>query len=440
MLCARTHRRVRANRRILTIGPVKTTIAVISLQLAYKRAAVEARGANTDLATDRERSHNDLALVVSGISLAKNITNRAALTGLFSALIVGFIGSLAVRPPGTNSTSVVTQANSDQTTRIHWRVPVAFQTTMPVLGDNPIYVMDMIRRASHGAIQLDLYEPGEIVPSFSITDAVRDRKIEAGYTWLGYDQGKIPASPLIGAVPFGMEPWEYSAWWYESGGRQLTEALYGKHNIHPILCGMTGPETAGWFREPINSLDDIAGLKIRFAGLGGKVMERLGASVTMLPGGEIFQALEKGAIDATEFALPIVDQSLGFNRVAKFNYYPGWHQPFTASHLTVNIDVWNALDEGDQALLELGCTAGVIRNLSNSEAKQGAVIAAFPDIGVSARTLPEPILRQLQEVTESVLAEEAANDADFAEILASQRAFRDTYAHWKARAYLPRDF
>jgi TRAP-type mannitol/chloroaromatic compound transport system substrate-binding protein len=105
-------------------------------------------------------------------------------------------------------------------------------------------------------------------------------------------------------------------------------------------------------------LDDVAGLKIRFAGLGGKVMERLGASVTMLPGGEIFQALEKGAIDATEFALPIVDQSLGFNRVAKYNYYPGWHQPFTASHLAVNIDAWNALTEGDQAMLELGWRAG----------------------------------------------------------------------------------
>lgn len=372
--------------------------------------------------------------------MAKTITNRAALTGLFTALIVGFIGSLAVRPPGGNASIVTAETNDQEAVRIHWRVPVSFQTTMPVIGDNPVYVMDMIRRASNGAIQLDLFEPGEIVPSFSITDAVRDRKIEAGYTWLGYDQGKIPAAPLIGAVPFGMEPWEYSAWWYEANGRQLTEALYANHNIHPIYCGMTGPETAGWFRKPIDSLDDVAGLKIRFAGLGGKVMERLGASVTMLPGGEIFQALEKGAIDATEFALPIVDQSLGFNRVAKYNYYPGWHQPFTASHLAVNIDAWNALTEGDQAMLELGCTAGVIRNLANSEAKQGAVIAGFPAIGVSARTLPDEILRQLQVVTESVLAEEAAKDEDFAEILASQRAFRENYAHWKARAYLPRDF
>jgi len=371
------------------------------------------------------------------------ISHKAALGAVITAFLVGIIGSLALRPPGDAARTHRIDADSPANVvkvRLHWRLPVVFQTTLPVLGDNPLYVADIIKRASGGAVQLDIFEPGEIVPAFSVTDAVRDRKVEAGYTWVGYDQGKIPASPLLGAVPFGMEPWEYSAWWYEAGGRELGEALYKKHNIHPIFCGMTGPETAGWFRHRITSLTDLEGLKIRFAGLGGKVMERLGASVTMLPGGEIFQALEKGAIDATEFSLPIVDQKLGFNRVAKFNYYPGWHQTFTASHLVVNIDAWHEMSAADQALIEMGCTAGVIRNLANSEAKQGAVIAGFPALGVSAEVLPEALLRELEAVTAEVIEEEAARDADFAEILASQRAFRDTYAHWKSRAYLPRDF
>ena len=367
------------------------------------------------------------------------MSQRAALVAVLTAFVVGLIGSLAVRPPGSAPTATTTTGDAAPV-RIDWRVPVVFQSTMPVLGDNPIYVFDMIRKASGGSVRLNLFEPGEIVPAFSVTDAVRDRKVEAGYVWVGYDQGKIPASPLLGAVPFGMEPWEFSAWWFEAGGRQLAEALYARHNMHPIYCGMTGPETAGWFREPIVSLADVQGLKIRFAGLGGKVIERLGASVTMLPGGEIFQALEKGAIDATEFALPVVDQQLGFNRVAKFNYYPGWHQTFTSSHLMVNLDAWRELAPADQALLEMGCTAGVIRNLSNSEASQGRVIAGFPDIGVSAESLPTPLLRELERISNEVLEEEAARDADFAEILASQRAFRKDYAHWKARAYLPRDF
>jgi TRAP-type mannitol/chloroaromatic compound transport system substrate-binding protein len=203
---------------------------------------------------------------------------------------------------------------------------------------------------------------------------------------------------------------------------------------------MTGPETAGWFRRRIDSLEDVQGLKIRFAGLGGRVIERLGASVTMLPGGEIFQALEKGAIDATEFALPVVDQALGFNRVAPYNYYPGWHQPFTSSHLVVNLDIWRSLNAADQAMLNLGCTAAVTRNLAQAEALQGEVIQGFAQIGVSAEILPEALLRELNRVSDQILEEEAAKDADFAEILASQRAFREQYAEWKRRAYLPRDF
>ena len=372
----------------------------------------------------------------------KQISNKAALFAVAMALAVGFITSLAVRPVhiGTSQSSDSSETQSASQVRVRWRVPVVFQTTWPVLGDNPVYVSQMIKDASRGAFLLDIFEPNEIVPPFSITDAVRDQKIEAGYTWLGYDQGKIPASALVGAVPFGMEPWEYSAWWFEGNGKNLTETLYKKHNIHPIFCGMTGPETAGWFRKPIQSLEDLKGLKIRFAGLGGKVIEQLGASVTMLPGSEIFQALEKGAIDATEFALPIVDQQLGFDRVAKYNYYPGWHQPFTASHLIVNLTTWDSLDSNDQSLLELACTAGVIRNLSSSEGKQGAVVARFEETGALPRVLSLEILRELERVTKRVLEQEAERDKDFAVIYESQLEFRQNYSHWKSRAYLPRDF
>lgn len=374
--------------------------------------------------------------------MSKNsISNRAALFAVVTAFVVGTVGTLAIRPVHAPDAGSLTSAQTQTSpARIAWRLPIVFQTTMPVLGDNPVYLTQMIKAASGGAIDLQIFEPGEIVPAFSITDAVRDGKVSAGYTWLGYDQGKIPASPLISAVPFGMEPWEYTAWWYEGNGRQLTEALYQRYNIHPILCGITGPETAGWFRRRIDSLDDVKGLKIRFAGLGGQVIERLGASVTMLPGGEIFQALEKGAIDATEFALPVVDQSLGFNRVAPYNYYPGWHQPFTSSHLVVNLAQWQTLSATDQAMLELGCTAAVTRNLAQAEALQGEVIEGFADIGVSAEILPEPLLRELNNVSDQILQEEADRDPDFAEILASQKAFRSQYAQWKSRAYLPRDF
>ncbi len=371
-----------------------------------------------------------------------SLSGRAVLVAMVVAFSTGLIGSLAVRPAGGDiaTTTAVDPASGVQRQHIRWRMPVSFQSTMPVLGDNPIYVTERVRALSDGAFELAIYEPGEIVPAFSITDAVRDRKVNVGYTWLGYDQGKIPAAALLGAVPFGMEPWEMAAWWFEAGGRELGQALYRKHGSHILMCGMTGPETAGWFREPIRSLADLQGLKIRFAGLGGKVIEKAGASVTMLPGGEIFQALEKGAIDATEFALPIVDQALGFNRIASYNYYPGWHQPATASHLVVNLESWGGLAAQDKAILETACTAGIIRNLANSEATQGAVIAGFPDIGVSAETLPLEVLRELERITAEVMREEADKDEDFRLILESQTAFRSEYAHWKSRAYLPRNF
>jgi TRAP-type mannitol/chloroaromatic compound transport system substrate-binding protein len=368
------------------------------------------------------------------------LSTRAAAVAVLIAFTVGLIGSLAVRPPGSTTAAINHITDSGVARRIHWRVPISSSSNLPVLGDNSTYVSVTAGEVSGGAIQLDLFEPGEIVPSFAISDAVRDAKVSAGYTWLGYDQGKIPASALIAAVPFGMEPWEFSAWWFDAGGRELGEALYKPHNIHPIYCGMTGPETAGWFREPVNSLEDIEGLKIRFAGLGGKVMERAGASVTMLPSGEIFQALEKGAIDATEFALPIVDEALGFNRIAKLNYYPGWHQPFTATHFIVNLDVWNALADIDRHQLTTTCTSAVTRNLARAEALQGKVIAGFPAIGVKAARLPDEILHELNRIAQEVLTEEAEEDAQFAEIYNSQQRFQEEYQHWKRLAYLPRDF
>jgi TRAP-type mannitol/chloroaromatic compound transport system substrate-binding protein len=368
------------------------------------------------------------------------ISHRAVLVAVVIAFVTGILGSLALRPPGASRLVPAQHAQGSAQQRIHWRLPISIASTSPVLGESSVWAAQYLRDFTNGAIQLDIYDPGELMPAFAITDAVRDGKVSVGHTWLGYDQGKIPASALIGATPFGMEPWEYLGWWYEGGGLELADELYSQHNIKPLLCGIISPETAGWFRKPVESLEDIRGLKIRFAGLGGKVLERAGASVTMLPGGEIFQALEKGAIDATEFSLPIIDQQLGFARVAKNNYYPGWHQTFTATHMVFNLDAWSGLSAADQSGFKAACMASTTRTLAAAEGRQGAVIAGFPAIGVKARKLPESVLRELQKITAIVLQEEAAKDEHFAAILKSQQAFSAEYALWKRLAYLPRDF
>jgi len=371
---------------------------------------------------------------------AKYTSPGATLVAVVTALLVGILASLAIRPPGAIAPQTAAEPGGAAREQVRWRVASTFTSNMPVIGNTmPRFIADL-KAASDGAIQLELFEPGELVPPLEITESVKEGKIQAGFGWVGYDQGRIPASTLISAVPFGMEPIEFASWWYYGGGQVLGEELYKDHNVHPELCAITGPETAGWFREPISSLDDLVGLKIRFAGLGGKVLQRLGASVTMIPGGETFQALEKGAIDATEFSLPVVDQMLGFGKVAKFNYFPGWHQPFSTGHLMVNLEIWSELQPITRDLIRIACQAGVATTLAESGARQGEVIKNFSAQGITAAILPREILYALRDVATEVLDEEAGRDDNFARILASQRAFSDTYGYWKRTGYLPRDF
>ncbi len=163
----------------------------------------------------------------------KMISGRAAAFAVAVSFAVGIVGSLAIRPPPEVVTSSAGSTQAASEVRIRWHLPVAFGTNRPALGDNILYVTKAIARTSGGAIQLMPSEPGKMVPPFSITDAVREGKVSAGYTWIGYDQGKIPASPLIAAVPFGMEPWEFMAWWYEADGRELAVELSHRYNTHP---------------------------------------------------------------------------------------------------------------------------------------------------------------------------------------------------------------
>ncbi len=365
------------------------------------------------------------------------MSNREALVAVLIAFAVGVLSAGALRDADSNIRPGTANESPDrsQDPMLRWRVTSAFGTHLPTLGENPVEIADRLRIASDGRIDWTLDDPGEVVPAFAIVDAVRTGKIKAGYTWLGYDEGRLPVSVLFGAVPFGMTPWEYSAWWVRGGGLELAREIYRPLQIEPILCGIIGPETAGWFRKEIHRVEDLKGLKIRFAGLGGRVLQKLGASVTMLPGGEIFQALEKGAIDATEFSLPEVDARLGFHRVARFNYFPGWHQPHTAFHLVVHKPTWDGLSDSTRATIEMACGDGVHRNLANAEAAQGPALAELAKAGVQTRVLSSELLTALAVAANEVLNEQAAIDDDFARVLRHQRAFRASYARWRELAY-----
>ena len=326
------------------------------------------------------------------------------------------------------------------TEKIRWQVPLAFPSHLVGLTTPIKHLAESLKTISGGDIQLRYYEPGELVPPFEIMNAVSTGKYPAGYTWIGYDQGSIPALPLYAGAPFNMEPPAYLAWYYQGDGKKLLEEIYAEHNIHPMLCSIIGPEGAGWFAKPIEKLQDFDGLRIRFAGIGGKVLEKLGASVTMIPGGEIYQALERKTIDATEFSQPAIDKMLGLDQIIKNYIMPGWHQTLTTSHLLVNQGVWDKLEPQSRALIEMGCESATLRGFAESEWAQPTALSDYQKEGVQARVLPEPVLRELQRVTNEVLDEIAGQDAMFKRVLTSQRAFMAHHATWHGMGYLPRTF
>jgi len=324
--------------------------------------------------------------------------------------------------------------------KIRWKVQSTFNTGWPALGDPVARLSDTLNKATDGRIQLKVYEPGKILPPLEISPSISKGDLPAAYNYMAYDQGRIPAAVLFAAVPFGMEPWEYAAWWFEGEGSKLANQIYNKQNIKVLLCSTIGPETAGWYRNPIKSLDDLKGLKIRFSGLGGMVLNEIGASATLMAGGEIFAALEKGTLDATEYSMPAIDEVLGFHKITKFNLFPGWHQVSTSTHFMVNLDLWKKMGKADQALFEMACTAAAMRAITTGEFLQGKQIASFPSKGVTAARLPDSVLRELQKVSAKVMAEQSAKDADFKKVWNSQQAFMKEYDVWQKWGYLPRNF
>ncbi len=321
------------------------------------------------------------------------------------------------------------------------KTPVAFSTALPGLGTPIPRVAEEVSLMSGGTLKMKVYEPGKLVPAFEILDAVSSGKINSGYTTAGYWAGKIPAAPLFSAVPFGPEAGEYMAWMYYGDGLNLYQRMYDDagYNVKVLPCAVIAPETSGWFAKEINSPEDLKGLKMRFFGLGGKVMEKLGVATSLLPGGEIFPALEKGAIDATEFSMPAIDQRLGFHKVVKYNYFPGWHQQATVFELLINKDVWNEASEQHQRILEGACKASMADSFAEGEAMQfDALQKNVEENGVQIRKWSPEMLETFRTTWEEVAAEESANDAFFKEVYDNMAAFRANYDLWEQNAFLPR--
>ena len=249
-------------------------------------------------------------------------------------LIIGFTACSKQEDSSDNRSVSVAQQRS-------LRLVSSQVLNTPVLGEMVVDLADNINRLGGDDLSVKVFGPGKLVEALEVLDAVSAGKVEAGFGAAGFWMGKIPASPLFSAVPFGPNASEYIAWFYGGNGSKLYQEMYDIHgfNVKVMIGGMIPPESSGWFAQEIKSLDDLKGLKMRFYGLGGDIMKQYGVAVRLLPPGEIFPALEKGVIDATEFSMPSIAERLGFYKIVNYNYFPGWHQQATAFELLINKDV-----------------------------------------------------------------------------------------------------
>ena len=290
------------------------------------------------------------------------------------------VGTLALAATAVASMSV-SEADAK---KVRWKMHSAFGKNVAIIGIVAHRIADNVRAMSNGDFDIKVFEPGALAGGFAYYDPISQGAFEAAVGTPGANQGKNPAFAFLSTWPFGPGALEFNAWMHsEGGGIDIASELYARDGIKYFYCSMIPPETSGWFREPIESLDQLKGLKMRFFGVGAKVMQKFGVATQQLAAGDIYPALELGTIDATEFSMPAIDRTLGFYQIAKYNYFPGWHQQSTSGEILVNMDAWNALEPAHQAMLQTACDANFMYQLSDGESQQAEAMIANEKDGVS---------------------------------------------------------
>ncbi len=315
--------------------------------------------------------------------------------------------------------------------RVKWKMHSAWGSTVPHLGTSAVRFEGVIDRLSGGKFQMKFFEPGALIPANEGFDAVSKGSIDSAWTTAGYDTGKYPALSFFTAVPFGPTYGEYFAWKKFGGGDELESEIYAKHDMIKIDVFAIGPETSGWFKEEIKELEQLRGMKMRFFGLGARVMQKIGVSTQLLAGGDIFPALEKGVIDATEFSMPAMDIKYGFYQIAKNNYFPGWHQQVSVSHLLIHKAKWDELPDQYKAMIEVAAGDSIHYTYAETEyVNPFAMLEMGDKYGVITRRWTDDQIAVFEQTWLEVLEEDAAKDPLFKKVADSYLDFRKTYAKW----------
>lgn len=342
----------------------------------------------------------------------------------------------AAQPQLPSATAAVTsqtgaQAAARKAPVVTLDLASTFPGTMPILGDAAHELAERVKRATGGELVFKFYEPNQLVPAADTVNAVAAGKVAAAWAGAGWFAAKDATFNFFSSVPFGPDIPEYMAWMYDGGGLQLARAMFHAHGVHNIPCGMIPPEASGWFRKEIKSPSDLKGLRMRIFGMGALVMQKFGVTTEQDPPGEIFAKLKAGKLDAAEFSLPAMDLPLKLYEVAKYYYFPGWHQPATLFDLDINLAVWNALDDRYKATVELACSDIIREMIAKGDAAQSKAIKEIQGKGVKVRRWPAAMLVEFEKAWHQVVAEESAKNPNFKRVYDSYAAFRKNYATWK---------
>jgi TRAP-type mannitol/chloroaromatic compound transport system substrate-binding protein len=275
---------------------------------------------------------------------------------------------------------------------VRWRMASSFPKALDTIYGAAEVFAKKVGEATGGKFQISVHAAGELMPAFGVVDGVQNATVEIAHTAPYYFFGKDPTFALGCAIPFGLNSRQMSAWMFEGNGLKLMREFYRDYNIINFPGGNTGAQMGGWFRKEVKSMADVKGLKFRIGGFAGKVLERIGGVPQNIPGGEIYQALEKGTIDAAEWVGPYDDLKLGFNKVAPFYAYPGWWEGGPQLDFFVNNKAWDGLSAEYKAIVEACASHAHVEMQAKYDAKNPGALKQLAGSGTKLVRFPRDMM------------------------------------------------
>ena len=319
---------------------------------------------------------------------------------------------------------------TDNAPNIQWRMASSYTPSLDTVYGGSEFFVERVRQLTEGRFEISLSAAGEIVPGLEVLDAVQQGTVQSGHTNSYYYRGKNEALAFDTAVPFGFNYRQQTAWLYEGGGLELIHELLSDFNIISFPGGSTGTQMGGWWNDEINTPADLQGVNMRIPGLGGVVLERLGVNVQNLAGGEIFQALQLGTIDAAEWVGPYDDEKLGLHQAASIYYYPGWWEPGSQYSFYFNLDAWNELPETYQAALKAAAGETHANIMARYDARNPGALRSLLDQGVELKRFSDDIMAAARTASFELYEELAAADATYNKIYTAWKEFREQSNRW----------